>query len=40
MTEPIKIITITYNKELCEEGYESNGDIGPFFYVVVYEEEI
>ena len=40
MTETITRGTITCNKYLCEEGYDSNGDIGTFFDAVVYEEEI
>ena len=37
MTETITRRTIMRNKDLCEEGYESDVDIGPFFYAVVYE---
>ena len=40
VTEPIIIINITYNKELCEESYESDGDIGPFFYAVADAEDM
>ena len=40
MTDPITRITITCNKYLCEEGYDSNGDIGQFFDAVVDEEDI
>ena len=31
VTEPITRRNITCNKDLCEEGYDSDGDIGPFF---------
>ena len=31
VTDPITRRTITRNKDLCEEGYDSGGDIGPCF---------
>ena len=37
MTEPITRIKIMCNKDLCEEGHDSDGDIGPFFDAVVDE---
>ena len=40
VTEPITRRSITCNKYLCEEGYDSNGDIGQFFDAVVDEEDI
>ena len=30
----------TINKDLCEEVYYSDGDIGPFFYEVADKEDI
>ena len=40
MTEPTKRRTITCKKDLCEEGYDSDGDIGPFFDAVLDDEDI
>ena len=40
VTDPIKKRTIRRNKDLCEEGYDSGGDIGPSFDEVWYEEDI
>ena len=40
MTEPITRRSITCNKDLCNERYDSDVDIGPFFDVAVYEEDI
>ena len=31
VTEPITIRTITCNEGFFDEGYDSDGDIGPFF---------
>ena len=33
VTGPITIRTVTFKKDLCEEGYDSDGDIGPSFDV-------
>ena len=40
VTEPITRRKITCNEELCEEGYDFDGDIGPFFDKVVDEGDI
>ena len=40
VTETITRITITRNKDLCEEGYDSDSDIGPLFDAVSDEEYI
>ena len=40
MTGPSTIRTITCNEDLCEEGYNSDGDIGLFFNSFVDEEDI
>ena len=32
--------TITCNDDLCEEGYDSGGNIGPYFDAVLDEEDI
>ena len=40
VTEPITRRTITCNKDLCEEGHDYDGDIGPFFYAVSDGEDI
>ena len=40
MTEPITIRSITCNKYLCEEGYDSDGGIGTFFNAFVDEKDI
>ena len=40
MTDPITRRTITCNEDLFEEGYDSDGDIGPFFDAFVDEEDI
>ena len=31
VTEPITRRTITCNEDFCDGGYDSDGDIGPFF---------
>ena len=40
VTDLIKRRTITFRKDLCEQSYDSDGDIGPYFDVVLYEEDI
>ena len=40
VTYPITGRTITCNKYLCGEGYDSDGDIVPSFDAVLYEEYI
>ena len=40
MTDPITNITITWNEDLYEDGYDSDGDIGTSFDAVLYEEDI
>ena len=40
VTEPITIRTITCKEDLCEEGYDYDGDIGPFFDAVADGEDI
>ena len=34
VTEKIKIIIIMCKEDLCEDCYDSDGNIGPFLYVV------
>ena len=38
MTEPITRRNITYNKDLCEEVYDSDGGMGPFSDAVADEK--
>ena len=40
MTDTITRRTITLNEDLCEEGYDSSGDIGTYFDAVLDEEDI
>ena len=40
VTDPITRRTITCNKDLCAEGYDSDGDIGICFDLVLDEEDI
>ena len=40
VTDPITNITITWNEDLYEDGYDSDGDIGTSFDAVLYEEDI
>ena len=40
MTDTFKRITITQNKDLCDEGYDSDSNIGTFFDAVTDEEDI
>ena len=39
MTDPIIRRMITCNEDLCEEGYNSDDDIGPFIDSVADEED-
>ena len=40
MTDPITIRTIVCNEDLCEEGCDSDGDIGSSFDTVLDEEDV
>ena len=40
MTDTITIMTITCNEDLCEDGYDSDDDIGSFFDAVADKEDI
>ena len=40
VTDTITRRTITCNKDLCEEGYDSDGDIGLSFDLVLDKEDI
>ena len=40
VTEPVIRRTIACNKDLFEEGYDSDGDIDPFFNAGLDEEDI
>ena len=40
VTGPITRITITCNEDLCVEGYDYDGDIGPSFDAFLDEEDI
>ena len=40
VTEPIIRRTITCTKDLCEEGYDYDGNFGPFFDAVSDGEDI
>ena len=39
VTDPITRIIITCSADLCEQGYESDGDIGTIFDAVADEED-
>ena len=40
VTELVTMKTISFKEDLCEEGYDSDGDIGPFLDAVVDGEDI